>query len=156
SGRLGLPLKFPLEKQDLQSAYVDLPKTLYPGGAGGSIDISQKDFFSADPPTVYSFGFGIGTLLDAGDIREAGKMFGARFVTRIHPFGVSHVAEENEILSHGKSLVDTNGAYQLATNWLNAIQVDVLELEKTNRPAIQQRWFYGSNGVIKLPVFYVK
>jgi hypothetical protein len=50
-------------------------------------------------------------------------------------------------LAQKGSLVDSNGAYQLATQWLSAISVDVLALEQRFAPAITQRcYFAGING----------
>jgi hypothetical protein len=40
------------------------------------------------------------------------------------------------------SLVDTNGAYQLAVQWLSAISVDTVALEKKYPPKATQRFFY--------------
>ncbi len=47
------------------------------------------------------------------------------------------------MLSHQKSLIDSNGAYRLATNWLTQIDVDVAKLERTNKVEVRQRWFWG-------------
>lgn len=46
-------------------------------------------------------------------------------------------------LSKTPSLIDTNGAYQLATQWLSAISVDVPALERKNKPTFDQRFFWG-------------
>lgn len=50
------------------------------------------------------------------------------------------------------SLVDTNGAYELATNWLNALEVDVIALEKSQPLAIQQQFFYPNGDTKQTPV----
>ena len=49
-----------------------------------------------------------------------------------------------------KSLVDTKGAYQLATNWLTNLEVDVTALEKKHPATVLQQFCYP-NGDIKLP-----
>lgn len=49
-----------------------------------------------------------------------------------------------------ESLIDTNGAYQLATNWLIKLDVDVAALEKKHPVSVLQQFFYPS-GNINLP-----
>jgi len=66
-----------------------------------------------------------------------------------------------EKLSKEKSLISTNEAYQLATNWLRAISVDVNRLEAKFPPSIRQRWYYGKVGnsglsLTTIPIFDVK
>lgn len=46
-----------------------------------------------------------------------------------------------EGLTRKKSLIDTNGAYRLATNWLAALEVDVPRLEREHRSTTTQfKW----------------
>ena len=46
-----------------------------------------------------------------------------------------------EGLTRVPSLIDTNGAYRLATNWLAAIDVDVTRLEREHRSTVTQlKW----------------
>lgn len=42
---------------------------------------------------------------------------------------------------HAPSLIDTNGAYRLATQWLGAVDIDIAALEKKYKPAIEQEWY---------------
>jgi hypothetical protein len=66
-----------------------------------------------------------------------------------------------------KSLISTNEAYQLASNWLAAISVDVAALEKQNPPSVEQLFLYPDAAsiddppekrerVVLLPIFHVK
>src|SRR5262249_9956185 len=41
-----------------------------------------------------------------------------------------------------KSLISTNDAYRLATNWLSRISVDVPALESKSRHSVEQTFFY--------------
>lgn len=69
------------------------------------------------------------------------------------------IQERNRELSKYSSLIDTNGAYQLATNWLAALGVDVAALERKYRLNFIQWRYYpaGKNGpVIMLPVYTVE
>lgn len=97
-----------------------------------------------------------GGRVDAGGYAfSAGGKF--NYIWRIDPFGELSAAEQNEMLSHEKSLISSNQAYQLATNWLTLIDVDVHKLEKTNKWEVRQRWYYGNKDeTILLPVFYVR
>lgn len=51
-----------------------------------------------------------------------------------------------------ESLVDTNGAYQLATNWLAKLEVDVAALEKKHPVSVLQQFFYPGGDVKQQPV----
>ena len=79
------------------------------------------------------------------------------FITKLAPFGVLSTAEQNKTLSREKSLINSNEAYKLATNWLALIDVDVNKLEKSNKCEVRQRWCYGENWAkVLLPIFYVR
>ena len=47
------------------------------------------------------------------------------------------------VLAKTPSLIDTNGAYQLATQWLSAISVDVPALERKHKLIFRQWFFWG-------------
>lgn len=69
------------------------------------------------------------------------------------------IRARNSDLSKQRSLVETNGAYQVATNWLIALGVDVSALEpKYRREVIQWRYYpKGREGpMLPLPVFQVQ
>jgi hypothetical protein len=46
-----------------------------------------------------------------------------------------------------RSVLDTNGAYQLAKGWLAAVDVDVGALEERYKPRVEQRWFWSQPGL---------
>lgn len=65
-----------------------------------------------------------------------------------------------------RSLINTNEAYQLATNWLEAISVDVPALEQKHKPSVAQTFFYPDAAevddgpekrqrIVLLPIFHV-
>ena len=65
------------------------------------------------------------------------------------------------------SLIDTNGAYELAKQWLYAISIDVQALTRDHAPVVTQRWIYQQSfGIdekppdsakkLPLPIFYIK
>lgn len=45
------------------------------------------------------------------------------------------------------SLIDSNGAVQLATQWLASVDVDVAALNKKNKPKVEQQWFWNQPGL---------
>ncbi|HZV35490.1 MAG TPA: hypothetical protein VFB72_13030, partial [Verrucomicrobiae bacterium] len=102
------------------------PANLWPDGAGGRIDACG-----------YFFSFGTRY----------------RYIIKRNPFAGETQAEENELLSHGTSLIDKNGAFLLASNWLEEIQVYVPELEKAHPHRVRQR---TDNLHGLLPVFHVE
>jgi hypothetical protein len=55
------------------------------------------------------------------------------------------------------SLIDTNGAYQLATQWLTAVGVDVSALEKQFPHSVNQLQYLarGATNTVLLPLYYV-
>jgi hypothetical protein len=60
-------------------------------------------------------------------------------------------------LSQMKSMISSNDAYRLATNWLVAMSVDVRKLEAKAPPQVEQQSLEaGNRGVIPVPLFYVK
>jgi hypothetical protein len=117
--KLELPLDHAVTEADVRNG-----SHVGPANAGnftGSILIDQ-----------YYFGFGRGHLAN----------FGKRGVT---PNSDSDVKRRNIELSKLSSLIDTNGAYQMATNWLAKSGVDVPLLEAKYRLNIIQ-WRYYPDG----------
>jgi hypothetical protein len=84
-------------------------------------------------------------------------------VERLSEHGVEHYANNLDKLIGKSSLIDTNGAYQLATQWLAAVDVDVAALEKTSGPltkgghSINQLHYQGreATNAVALPLYYV-
>jgi len=129
--RLSLPVNRPITENKLSYKFVTPPDILSLGGAGGRVDFGQYSFSEGHHPHF--------------------------FINKNDPFGDLSAAEQNEMLSHKKSLINTNEAYQLATNWLASVDVDVSKLEQTSKWEVRQRWCFGDNGAkILLPVFYVR
>jgi hypothetical protein len=68
-------------------------------------------------------------------------------------FGVMNRVKHNERFDlHSEwaktpSLIDTNGAHQLATQWLAAIDVDIGTLQKKYEPKVEQAFFWNQPGL---------
>lgn len=54
--------------------------------------------------------------------------------------------------------IGTNEAYQLATQWLCAVSVDVAALERRYKPHVSQRFYYPNQqtNIAMLPLFHVE
>ena len=74
---------------------------------------------------------------------ERGKL---AYVSKKNPFGkyLNNFEERYEVLPKLTSLIDTNGAYNLATQWLAAISVNISSLEKKHKPQVSQEYFLDS------------
>ena len=101
----------PISATELKTYYVSPPRLR----AGGSVE--TPDFF---------FGFG-----------KDGRL---QFITKNLPDAELSLPEKYEKWAKMKSLVDTNGAYALATNWLMKLDVDVAALEKEHPSQVQAPW----------------
>ena len=135
---LDLPIERPIVSSMRSSTYIAPISTLADDGFGGNIDAEG-----------YAFG---------EDGRPALGLTGFRDITKLDPFNGLSVAEQNETLGGQRSLVGTNGAYQLASNWLALIEVDVPALEKTNKVEVEQRGFWGDGSpapLVLTPIFTV-
>lgn len=122
--KVGVPIPQPITESDLR-----------PGGHVGSPNLGEQtlsgNFSGSILTDGYFFGFGRGRL--------------ANFKKRSDSATDEDVARRNVALSGLTSLVDTNEAYRLATNWLSETGVDVSALEKKYRLKIEQ-WKYYPNG----------
>lgn len=126
SYQLQLPIAQPITQNDIVYKFVVRPANMCPDGAGARIDAGG-----------YFFSFGTRY----------------RYIIKLNPFPGGTQAEENELLSREKSLIDDTGAYLIASNWLEAIQVDVPALEKAHHHRVRQR---TDNIHGLLPVFNVQ
>jgi len=133
ASKVGLKTDQPLGESDLRS--------------GGHLGPPRTNDFSGSLYTdACVFGFGWGHL--------------ANFYRRdFRPTSDAAAKEQNARLSKLSSLIDTNGAYQLATNLLTTIGVDVAALGSRYVLNINQ-WRYRPEGLgqnpVLLPVYQVE
>src|SRR6266446_4986336 len=100
--QLQLPIDRPVSERDLKAQFFVDPRRM---PLSGRLDTKE-----------YSFSIGEGRLCFVTNLQEnRGEM---------------SMREYNEKLSKIKSLVDTNLAYQIARDWLNAVNVNVGRLER--------------------------
>lgn len=62
----------------------------------------------------------------------------------------TEIQRRNTELSKHKCLIDTNGAYQIATNWLTKMGLDVASAETKYHPIVEQWRFSNGNSSDKL------
>jgi len=135
SGRLYLPADLPIEEQNLRAEAVFSPRVI---GFAGRLDTDK-----------YSFSFA-----------KDGRL---RFITKLNNGrGDKTLREYLEGLAKIPSIINTNGAYRIATNWLTAMDVDLQRLEKDHPPIVKQQTFMSwaedskPSTEIPLPIFDVK
>lgn len=133
ASKVNLKLEKPITEQDVRPAsHVAPPNT--------------NDFTGSIMTDKYLFGFGWGHLANFHRNDFA-------------PESAQVIRERNTRLSKLTSLVDTNGALQLATGWLSAVGVDVPALNKKYKLNIVQWKFLPvdlSQGPVMLPVYQVE
>jgi hypothetical protein len=130
AARLHLPLKSPIGERDIKQQYIFHPSVI---GFAGALD-TQK----------YSFSFA-----------RSGRL---RYIVNVgHPYyrmkaGSPEKRAYFESLTQKTSLIDINGAYRMATNWLGAIGVDVLKLERQHQPMTRQLLYLNRSPI---PLFEI-
>jgi len=135
ASRLHLPLRLPITERDLRVKLVNEPGS--PLGCGGRFD--TKD---------YSFTVGASRLIFVTKLYE-----GTGFEAVVQPPRGEALADYFTRMSRKPSLINTNGAYLLASNWLASISVDVPRLEKEHAAKITHYQFMNH---LPLPIFEVK
>ena len=136
--RLSLRVGQPISLGNLQTSYVSDP---WVTGFGGTLETEK-----------YSFIF-----YKSGILRR---------IQRLHPYEKLPLRELQWKQSRLTSLINTNEAYQMATNWLMAISVDLPGLECKFPHSVDQRFFYPDatglddppdkrKRIFLLPIFHV-
>ena len=80
-----------------------------------------------------------------------------QFIVRREPGrGKLSLVEYCEQLAEVKSVITTNDAYRIATNWLTTMEVELDRLEREKPHFVQQQSFKSAkHGPVMLPIFYV-
>jgi len=165
--RLKLPIKRPITMSDIQDDYVDSPWSDVIHGTNRFPDtIFGSHIFDSEIPReqrLRALKIGLGGRIDAANY-EFGFVQGKLVhIMRMDGPETEYYARRLDELIGKPSLIDTNGAYQLATQWLSAVGVDVAELEKQSGPMIKgghtvNQLHYlarGATNYVTLPLFYV-
>ena len=121
-GKLGIPNWQPITFAQVETYNISQPRIR----AGGSLDTTNG-----------VFGFGENKL---------------QFMQWPEPNSDLSLRERQLHWSKLPSLIDTNGAYQLATDWLTKLEVDIAALEKKHSVTVMQQFFYPSGDINQPPV----
>jgi len=141
SGRLHLSdNKPPLRRQDCTAIHIDAP----------------SDFikFAGLVTTKESFSF---SFVKSARLRYVVKLDNQGRQS----FGIPRGEDETivsclERLSHMKSMINSNDAYRLGTNWLVAMGADLKRLEAEHPPVVEQQlWKSSPGGDVPIPLFYI-
>jgi hypothetical protein len=95
--------------------------------------IRSATFFATGTVNVGNYCFGLGNSRNR------------LHVQRVRFDQSETIVERFPQLAKSVSLIDTNGAYQLATQWLNSVKVDVSALENGHPLSMEQRWYDGKS-----------
>ncbi len=105
--------------------------------------VSEKDVEFIAPPRLVSFGGSVVTESFFFGFTDRGLAFIES--KNFYPRGRSIVAEHEKHATR-KSLVNTNQAYQLAKEWLRAMDLNLVRLEAECDPVVSQRFYYLEGG----------
>jgi hypothetical protein len=173
--RLKLPTKRPIQITDICSdwdagAWFSIIHTSYPPHVG---------YFNYLPATIFttniynasisrerrlqSLRFGLYGYLDITNFEFGFNEGRLVHIMRLDAPQTEYYARRLNELVGKPSLIDTNGAYQLATQWLAAVDIDVTALEKQSGLLIKgghsvNQLHYlarGATNYITLPLYYV-
>ncbi len=130
--RLDIPGWEAVSATNVVSCYISPPRLR----RGGSFDT-----------LTHSFGFGV-----------EGRL---QFIQRLDLEPDRNLEERHARWAKMKSLIGTNEAYQLATNWLAKLDVDVSALERAHPSQVTQEFYYrggeaSATRVVMLPRYEVK
>ena len=145
ASRLQLPVDLPIKESDVKIATVSNPHVI----------TRVRNL-----PIEHGFAGGINTEKYSFNFIASGRL---RYITRLdggyQAFSTTKVQGDLPTsdylpqLAGIQSVIDTNGAYRLATNWLVAMDVDVQRLEKEQAVTVKQEFGKGS---APLPIFEVR
>jgi hypothetical protein len=160
--RLRLPTPHPILMSDVQHPFIFDPghsiinETNYPYFPD---TIFGRDICNTNIPReqrIHALKIGVNGALETTNFEFSfiqGKLCD---VQRLIKHGVERYADNLDALVGQPSLIDTNGAYQLATQWLAAVDIDMSALNKLKWTVNQLHYKpLGATNYVTLPLFYV-
>lgn len=160
AARLNLPLKRPIQAIDIRDEYISSPWFSL---------LHDTNWF---PDTVFGTHICDTNIpreqrLQALKVGTSGRINAANFefgfeqgrlcrITRMDDSETEYYARRLDELVGKPSLIDTNGAYQLATQWLAAVDMDMPALNKLKWTVNQLHYkARGATNYVTLPLYYV-
>jgi hypothetical protein len=166
--RLKLPTRYPISASDICDSHISWPwncvmhpgANRFPGTMFPETVYGEHIFDSSIPREERLRALKIGL---AGYISNINYQFGFDYGKLCHILRLSLTEPHVEYYAHdldklvGKpSLIDTNDAYQLASQWLAAIDVDITAVNKLKWTVNQLHYLAkGATNAVNLPLFYV-
>jgi hypothetical protein len=161
--RLKLPTPHPIQMTDIRYTFVSPPwycvinETEFPYWP--ATIFTNKIFDSSIPreQRLRAIKFGVRGTIETTNFFfsfERGRLWE---VERLSEHEVKRYAHNLDDLVGKPSLIDTNGAYQLATQWLASVNVDVTALERQFPHSVNQLHYQprGATNAVVLPLYYV-
>jgi hypothetical protein len=163
SDRLNLPISRPIQITDIQYPFIALP------WFSVVRDESTTPWAIISPfgTNIFDSRISREQRLKALEIGAMGTIETTNFefmfyngklwqVMRLSEHHVEYYAHDFDKLLGKPSLIDTNGAYQLATQWLAAVDVDMTRLDKLKWTLNQLHYLArGATNYVTLPLYYV-
>ena len=165
--RLKLPMRRPILMTDIQDCHITPPWFCVISGTNRFPDtVFGIHIFDPDIPReqrLRALKIGVGGGIVTTNFEFEFTQGQLRYVMRLDGPETEYYARRLDELVGKPSLIDTNGAYQLATQWLAAVDIDVTVLEKSSGPLIkgghsvnQLRYLpRGATNAVTLPLYYV-
>ncbi|MBU6408842.1 MAG: hypothetical protein KGR98_00515 [Verrucomicrobia bacterium] len=160
--RLKLPTKRPIQITDIKDLFISMPSgcvlqrtnpPFYPDTVFGT------NIFNPNIPRdarLRALKIGPNGRIDTANFEF--RFYGAQLagIMRLSAPRVEYYADNLDALIGRKSLIDTNGAWQLATQWLAAVDMDMAALSKLKHSVSQLHYLLrGATNTITLPIYYV-
>jgi len=160
AARLKLPTKRPIQVTDVQDDYICAPWFSVLHGTNRFPDtIFGSHIFDPDIPReqrVRALKIGLYGRIDTMNFEFGFDQGRLLHVQRLSEPTVEYYARNLDDLIGKTSLIDTNGAYQLATQWLAAVDVDMAALSKLKWTVNQLHYLArGATNAVTLPLYYV-
>ena len=162
SDRLQLPMRRPIQKDDLADLFIPFPWYCVVHETNAPyfpVTVFGRDICDTNIPIelrLHALKFGVDGRIDTTNF-EFGFMEGKlTHVMRLSDPMTEYYAHDLDKLVGQPSLIDTNGAYQLATQWLAAVDVDMTALNKLKWTVNQLHYkTRGATNYVTLPLYYV-
>jgi len=161
--RLKLPTPHPLRMTDVRYTYVSPPwysvinQTNFPYWP---LTIFTNKIFDSGIPReqrLWAIKIGVNGTIETTNFFFSFNHGRIWDVQRLSEHTVGRYAHNLDELVGKSSLIDTNGAYQLATQWLAAVDIDVTALERQFPHTVNQLHYLprAATNEVVLPLYYV-
>jgi hypothetical protein len=162
SDRLNLPVPRPIQIEDVMYPHVSPPwfgiiretNSLHLPDTAFGIDIYNTNILRDQ--RLHALKFGVRGEFETTNFFFSfsdGKLL---IIERQDKHEMERYADNLDALIGKPSLIDTNGAYQLATQWLASVEVDMKALKKLNWTVNQLHYSpRGTPNAVTLPLYYV-